>query len=640
MRLGWVVASVLALLCVVPAAAAPLEAYGQLPSLDHVSISPDGKNLSFVTSAGGKRTIMIKSVADLTTVAAIAVNERKLRSVWWADSSHLLITASSTQVGNGLIGSKRELFTTQSYNLTTHKFNTLLDDNQRVTSLNLLFSTPVVHVVDGKTLAFVQGVVFSSGRNVLTLFSIDLDTNESKPIRYGEPDVENWLLDDRGEAVVQTLYDENTKRWSVQLRRNNAWYELYGVAAPIETPDVYTYGPNGESIVIVSLENGRRVYRQANIATGAWAPPPDLGQGDLIFDPINSRVIGSHQVGEFDVATYFSHPDQLAWNSVVHAFAGENVAITGWSDDRRRIVVHVDGARDGSVYKLVDLDARTADDVGPAYRGIGVADRADVKYITYKAADGRDIPAYLTLPNGRSPKGLPLIVLPHGGPAARDWPGFDWWSQALASRGYAVLQPQFRGSDGFGWDHLAAGFGEWGRKMQTDLSDGVRALAAQGLIDPKRVCIVGASYGGYAALAGATLDRGIYRCAVSVAGVSDPRTMLDWDKHMENASDSQSQRYMKRFMGVDTLDDPKLDEIAPVAHAAQDEIPVLLIHGRDDTVVYFDQSTRMESALKAAGKPVTFVTLDAEDHWLSRSETRLQMLQATVSFLEANNPPN
>jgi dipeptidyl aminopeptidase/acylaminoacyl peptidase len=641
MRIGWFIASVLASFCFASAQAAPLEAYGQLPSLEDVSLSPDGKNLSFVTNVGNKRTVIVKSVADHTTLAAIAAGDRKLRALTWADSDHLLITTSSTRTAVGFLGPKQELYTVQSYSLSTHKFYTLLDD-QKQNAMNVVFSQPEVHVVDGKKKVFVQGVSFPADRGVRTLFSVDLDEGVSKAIRYGDPHVQGWLLDSQGEAVAQAMYDEDTKRWSLQLRNRGGWYEAYGVVAPIETPQIYTYGPSGDLVVIAEIENGRDVYKQIDVATGKWGPPLDLGQGvgGLMIDPATQRIIGTNREGEFIEHTFFDHADQLAWNSIVHAFAGENVSIVGWSDDRRRIVVEVVGARDGAMYELVDLDAHSADAVGPLYRGVGPADRAEVKYISYKAADGREIPAYLTLPNGKPPKDLPLIVLPHGGPAARDEPGFDWWSQALASRGYAVLQPEFRGSDGFGWDHLAAGFGEWGRKMQSDLSDGVRYLTAQGLVDAKRVCIVGASYGGYAALAGATMDRGVYRCAVSVAGVSDPRTMLDWDKHLENASDSQGQRYMKRFMGVAALDDPKLDEIAPVSHVTKDTVPILLIHGRDDTVVYFDQSSRMEAALKAAGKPVTFVTLDGEDHWLSRAETRLQMLQATVSFLEANDPPN
>ncbi len=230
----------------------------------------------------------------------------------------------------------------------------------------------------------------------------------------------------------------------------------------------------------------------------------------------------------------------------------------------------------------------------------------------------------------------PLIVLPHGGPAARDEPGFDWWAQAMASRGYAVLQINYRGSNGYGWKFLSAGFGQFGRKMQTDLSDGVRYLAAQGKIDPKRVCIVGASYGGYAALAGATLDPGVYHCAVSVAGISDLSRMVS---SQGAGSDELSKRYWLRFMGVEKAGDPVLDEISPIRHIDNVTIPILLIHGKDDTVVDYAQSQIMYDALKKAGKPVEFVTLAHEDHWLSTGATRLQMLEATMAFLAKNNPP-
>ena len=176
--------------------------------------------------------------------------------------------------------------------------------------------------------------------------------------------------------------------------------------------------------------------------------------------------------------------------------------------------------------------------------------------------------------------------------------------------------------------------------MQTDLSDGVRYLAEDGTIDPKRVCIVGGSYGGYAALAGATLDPGVYRCAVSVAGPADLRRMLKWTNEQSGRSDNLSQRYWDRFMGVSGPADPALQSISPIEHLAAVTAPILLIHGRDDTVVPYEQSEVMASALKRAGKAVEFVTLNHEDHWLSRSATRLQMLEATVAFLRTNNPPD
>jgi dipeptidyl aminopeptidase/acylaminoacyl peptidase len=184
---------------------------------------------------------------------------------------------------------------------------------------------------------------------------------------------------------------------------------------------------------------------------------------------------------------------------------------------------------------------------------------------------------------------------------------------------------------------LEAGFGEWGRKMQTDLSDGVRYLAHLGLIDPKRVCIVGASYGGYAALAGVTVESGVYRCAVSVAGISDLRRFRQWI--VENQQ-GLSHRYWDRFLGTSDKNDPSLIAISPIEHVNSVSVPILLIHGRDDTVVPFDQSDAMLGALKRAGKSVELLTMKHEDHWLSRSETRLQMLQASVAFLKVNNPPN
>jgi len=228
-----------------------------------------------------------------------------------------------------------------------------------------------------------------------------------------------------------------------------------------------------------------------------------------------------------------------------------------------------------------------------------------------------------------------MVALVHGGPQARDVPGYDWWSQAMASRGYAVMRVNYRGSEGYGRDFVELGHKQWGRKMQTDVSDGVRALAKQGMIDPAKVCIVGASYGGYAALAGATLDTGVYRCAAAVSGPSDLGKMVAWSGAEKGRS---SARYWNRFMGFSNANDPKSAEISPAAHANAVTIPLMIVHGKDDTVVPYEQTTIMVNAMKAAKKPYELVTLDGEDHWLSRSSTRLKMLEEIQVFLEKNNP--
>jgi dipeptidyl aminopeptidase/acylaminoacyl peptidase len=207
----------------------------------------------------------------------------------------------------------------------------------------------------------------------------------------------------------------------------------------------------------------------------------------------------------------------------------------------------------------------------------------------------------------------------------------------MASRGYAVLQVNYRGSEGFGWDFQKAGFGEWGRKMQTDLSDGVKYLADQGTIDPKRVCIVGGSYGGYAALAGVTLQHDVYRCAVSFGGVADVRRLISYSSGREGPS---AQRYWTRYMGADGLGDAVLAKYSPMQHAADASAPILLIHGKDDTVVPLGQSNGMADALRRAGKPVELVVQDHADHWLSLGATRFAMLEAAMAFVEKHNPPN
>jgi dipeptidyl aminopeptidase/acylaminoacyl peptidase len=171
--------------------------------------------------------------------------------------------------------------------------------------------------------------------------------------------------------------------------------------------------------------------------------------------------------------------------------------------------------------------------------------------------------------------------------------------------------------------------------MQTDISDGLMALAAKGIVDPSRACIMGGSYGGYAALAGVTLQHGVYRCAVSIAGVSDVKSMY-LTNYREGGQSSVERRALLEELGPLK----NLDEISPRKHAADADAPILLIHGRDDTVVPFQQSVKMADALKDAGKTYKFVELEGEDHWLSRSKTRDQMLEAAVAFVRKYDPPS
>jgi acetyl esterase/lipase len=498
---------------------------------------------------------------------------------------------------------------------------------------------------EGDTL-FVRGV--STVNDQANLHRVDPRTGRGRSVAYMDSTTDDYVLDGEGDIIALSRYDERTGRWALRLPQGSGHREVWTVDAPVDVPALLGMGRTPRTIVISadrpdlapsgSAEAGE-VY-EVNVDTGEWTRLPfNDHPGFLVRHPRTRLLIGGGR-NEVDGVRYeFLDPQaSRRWQSVERAFRDKAPQLVSWNDALSQVVVFTDTGEAGQ-YHLVDFDRRTAGIVADAYPAIAPEQVGAVRSIHYAAADGLDIPGYLTLPPGvTDPSGLPLVVLAHGGPAGRDVAGFDWWAQALASRGYAVLQANFRGSTGYGRAFLEAGYGEWGRKMQTDLSDGVRWLAAEGIIDPARVCIVGASYGGYAAMAGLTLDSDVYRCGISVAGVSDLRRMVNWEAEQARHKNNQTVRYWNRFMGAARLNDRTLDDLSPAFLAESVESPLLLIHGRDDTVVPIEQSRVMAEALRRAGKPVEFVELPGEDHWLSRSATRLQMLAETVRFLEANNP--
>jgi dipeptidyl aminopeptidase/acylaminoacyl peptidase len=244
------------------------------------------------------------------------------------------------------------------------------------------------------------------------------------------------------------------------------------------------------------------------------------------------------------------------------------------------------------------------------------------------------IPTLLTIPRHSidALENLPAVMLPHGGPAAHDSIGFDWFAQALADEGYLVIQPQYRGSTGFGLDHRAAGDGEWGRKMQSDLSDGLASLVAKGYVDPARVCIVGMSYGGYAALAGGAFQPDLWRCVVSINGVADLNRMVDHDAFWSDDS-RMTKQYIAHTLGVDGIDRKYRDSISPSEHAEAFTVPVLLILGEDDEIVSIGQSKAMRSRLDRADKEVVFIKLPDAGHGLRSYESRVRTVRETVDFV-------
>jgi dipeptidyl aminopeptidase/acylaminoacyl peptidase len=637
-RFGLLVAAALTLLVHPPVWSAPLEVYGQLPTLEDVSLSPDGTRLALIQTNGNERVLAVLSLTDHNKLVGrpTALGKVKMRSVEWADDSHLLLIASKTDAPIFLFGTQSEWEMLSVWDIDEQKLSGYPDVNKgdERNIMNVLDGAPMVRRLGGHTVLFIPGF-FLTDMTAPALFRVDLDTGKQRIVREGTIHTQRWLVDETGEVITEEDYDQSAQNWRILERRDSHVREVASGHAPVDIPWLLGFGPEPQTLLISSKEGGQPVWRLLSLKDGTLGPSMDERSSleSPIEDRLTYRMIGGVHTDDTHHYVFFDPRVRKLWGGIVEALPEDQVDFVSANSDFSKFLVRVNGPRHGYFYVLIDVKTFKIDRIGEVYRGLGTP--LAVKRITYQAADGLEIPAYLTLPQGRPAKNLPLIVFPHGGPAAEDTAEFDWWAQAMAAQGYLVLQPNFRGSTTT-TEHLEAGYGQWGRKMQTDLSDGVRYLAKEGMADPARVCIVGASYGGYAALAGITLDPGVYRCAVSIAGISDLKRML---KDV-NPYAKRERRYWERFIGATGTSDPVLEQISPVKHVDAVTAPLMLIHGRDDTVVTFDQSTVMYDAMKHAKKEVELVPLKNEDHWLSRGETRLQMLQTSIAFLRAHNPPD
>ena len=621
---------------VLGAPATTTEILGRLPMIEMVSLSPNGQLLAFVRTDGDTRVAEVYSFEQKAVTSAHRVSGQKLRSIQWADDEHLIVETSVTTVPGGLIGRRGEWFLGQSINVTKKHVVALDFQIDGLETMNVLASPVTVRNIKGKTVIFAEGFFVANRQLVNGLFTFDPETGRTTKVGESYANQQDWLIGEDGSVLALLECDTEKKRWTLRAPKGG---RLAGIATGellIDIPRLagLTDDPN---VAVMTLREDEVWHdRRVSLANGEFLGEyePGVGTDRLITDRLTPKIIAGHD-DESEQTQFLDPAIQGQWATIVKALDATHVSFEGSSDDRKLWVVRASSQAEGYGYHLFDLAARRGKKVTDVYPGIPTI--AERKAYQYEARDGLQIPGVLTLPPDRKPEKLPLVVLAHGGPASLVTTKFDWWAEAYALEGYAVLEPNFRGSTISG-SHVKAGFGEWGRKMQTDLSDGVRSLVKDGIVDPQRVCIVGGSYGGYAAMAGPTLDPGIYRCAAAIAGLSDLARFLRWENGYRLFDESQAQRYWNRFIGVSGPDDPLLKTISPAQQATNVTVPMLLIHGKDDTVVPYAQSEYMRDALTKAGKSVELVTLKAEDHWLSRSATRSQMLEATVSFLKKNNP--
>ena len=607
-----------------------------MPAESDAVLSPDGHWLAWLDLRQAKPRVIMFDVLGRKVQRILAVPEQvKLRSLAWNDNETLLIILSQTSESKFSNEVSGEYFRTIAQDVSGGD-GRMLPMNPMAGYGPNKHDAMLAYLV-AMRIATPHTVIMGTASPCRCLWEVDTRSGKATVARHGNEFTTAWVVDRNGRAVAREDWDwrhhayrllalgaEESARPREILRKDDSEHpRLAGLLA------------DGSAVVVLAA-NGRA--HQA-----AWAVPLDGSSPKVIAeDPdadvtgvyINSHsgaISGVYLGGSVTQVRWLDSSDQRRQDTLQRAFPGREVAVYGWSLDGTKTLARVETPSSAPVYYLVDFTAHRADIAAEEYPSLANVTLGEVKEISYKARDGTEIPAYLTTPPAKSAGPLPLIVLPHGGPQARDYLQFDWLAQFLASRGYAVLQPQFRGSTGFGDAFREAGYRQWGGLMQDDVTDGVRAMIDRGVADAHRICIVGASYGGYAALAGAAFTPDLYSCAVSISGVTDLPALMRESVPIYRGTLSTSLSDWKAHIGAPN--DSTLAAKSPINSVKSIKIPVLIIYGTGDGVVPNEQSERMARALESAGKSVKVAVLQGEDHWLSRTETRVQVLKELEAFL-------
>lgn len=618
-----------------------LAAFAALPVIANVSVSPDGATLAYLRREGESTKVVVQTRAG-ELLAAVETGALRIAALDWVSPDHVAVSWITNE--RFPLGGYRGSFQiVDILNVRTRGYVRVLKraDHNAYTSI---FQWRGGRYRDQPVL-FAVAPTYEEGDLTYDVYRVDLDTGRGTRMTRGDSDTRGYILAQDGEPTARFGYQSDNGFWRLSSRTGTGWREIYREVAPLDEPGLHGLGRSADTVMLSRKfpDGGYRLSELA-LSDGTVRETFDFeGDYNRIYHDASGRAVAVGWMGTYQDYRFYEPKLQAAFEVMHGALPGRQLYLSSFSDDFNVVTFYVEGSGETGGYYLYDATAQRVSIVGRAYPGVPGSELAEVRSVRYPAADGREIMGYLTLPKGRPARNLPVIMLPHGGPQSRDQAGYEWMAQAYASRGYAVFQPQFRGSDGFGQDLLEAGYGEWGRKMQTDVSDGLRYLAAQGVVDPARACIVGWSYGGYVALAGMAMETGTYRCAVSIAGVSDLREMMSEDQRQgyANGDDNPTIRYWKRFMGVSGANDPSLDTRSPARLARQIDGPILLIHGTDDLTVPFRQSRLMLDALGGESDRAHLIPLPGQDHSVLEDQTqRTRLLTESVAFLEAHNPPN
>ena len=626
-----------------------MELFAQLEGMKDPHLSPDGTQVAFLSAIAGRYHIVIERFSPGFSRYIVPPGDG-LDFDWvrWANNGRLVIAASWS--------AKRDfdVYAVRAFGVKTEETR-LFSVNAQGQDLTYIikpetFKKTGSRVPVERAPPILQDDVIAWLPDDPDHILVALDANfdgmtEVRRVNVNDGDYDTvvgnfsgpvWIADQAGTARLGWgLYvDSDLQGKGLEIRAkyldaegdwtdvsNTQWAKTdFRPIAFTEDPDiVFAYGPNDAGLIVV---------RKLNIVTGefletvfehAWADTEQIA-----IDDSSDTAVGAIYTEDLPRPEYFDDTMKRLQRNIDAALPDTSNQIVSTSKNHRQILILATSNTNPGAYFLWDRDAKSLDFYADKIPHLNDGSLSPTEAIKYEARDGLEIPAYLTLPRGAAAGDLPTVVLPHGGPRSRSDKGFWFLSQFLASQGYAVLQPNFRGSSGYGKPFMEAGDREWGGKMQDDVTDGAQWLVDEGIADPDRMCIVGWSYGGYAAAMGAVKTPDLFKCSVSINGVMNlPRQMV----HNENYGGG---RYWNDLIG---LEDESAKSVSPYHQAEKITVPMLIIQAKDDARVPGVQGRNMAKRLESLKKDVAYVEIEFGGHSLQNVAGREQILQALQEFL-------
>ncbi|MGI2259217.1 prolyl oligopeptidase family serine peptidase [Shewanella sp. GXUN23E] len=613
----------------------PIEAYAGLPNMAQLDLSPDGKRLAYRKNVDGTLVVMVYHLETGSNQMVLKSDNREVYLNWfrWLNNTNLLVSAQDVRRKNAIRYSVSRMYNVDVSGQVkiTPALKIRKDDH------NPQYQDQIISILpDDEDRILMQ--LDLTGNAMVGVYKVNPRTGLYQRQLRPKSNVSNWIADRQGQLRMGFGIEDNTAFYRLYDETSDSWrrFAEFPLFSP-EAIDVKGFDKDPSVLYFTALHQGRKALFRQSLKDGAsrelvYADPQFDVEGDLIYSPVSGEVIGFSHSNAQDSVIYWDEDMLTLQRSLAAALPDSHNVILDISRDGNKYLVFHSSASEPGIYLLGDRANKTLDFIGGRYEAINEQNYAGKRKVHFKARDGLQIAGYLTVPKShKAGDTLPTIILPHGGPHARDFAGFDYWSELFASRGFLVLQPNFRGSSGYGYEFEMAALQDWGGAMQDDLQDAANYLIAEGLADPARICIGGGSYGGYAALMAVVKHPETFRCAASFAGVSDLENMV-----------AQRLRYFANTEVVEAQfgkDWDKLAAVSPINFVDKINRPILLVHGTDDSRVFVDQSRDMANALKRADKQVTYIELEDGDHHLSNQAHRITALEAFLQFFDTHLRP-